>query len=98
MVNRVIKWYAIFDTVTNRSGRGQHKKLSERDQRHILNNLKKNQRSTLRELAEDAPVEPSPLTVHRMLHKHGFHSQITMKKPFINCANQAKQLTFAQKH
>ena len=41
-VNHVIKWYAIFDTVTNRSGRGWHKKLSERDQRHIINNLKKN--------------------------------------------------------
>ena len=34
-VNHVIKRYAIFDTVMNRSGRGWHKKLSECDQRHI---------------------------------------------------------------
>ena len=35
MVNHMIKYYANFDTVTNRSGCGWHKKLSEHDQRHI---------------------------------------------------------------
>ena len=33
-VNHVIKWYAIFDTVTNRPRCGWPKKLSECDQRH----------------------------------------------------------------
>ena len=34
-VNHVIKRYAIFDTVMNRSGRGWHKRISEHDQWHI---------------------------------------------------------------
>jgi transposase len=97
-VNRIIKRHKVSGSVENIPGRGRHQKLTERDQRHILINLKKDRRSTLKDLADIIPSEPSKSMIRRTLHESGIESRIAVKKPFINRRNRAKRLAFASKY
>ena len=97
-VNRVIKRHETSGSVENGPRSGRPKMLTERDNRHLINNMKKDRRSTIRELGEELPSKPSQATVRLSLHHYNFHSRIAAKKPFICARNQGKRLEFALKH
>ena len=97
-VNKVIARQKCSSSTENCSRSGRPKKLTERDHRHLVNDVKKNRHSTLQDITNNTPSKVSILTIQHTLHEHGLNSRIAAKKPFINDINQAKRLKFAQEH
>jgi transposase len=97
-VNRIIKHHMISGSVKNNLRPGRLQKLSKRDHRHLLMNVKKNRRLTLQEITKEIPSQPSLSTIRRTLHDANLNNRIAIKKPFICARNQAKRLAFALKY
>ena len=97
-VNRVIKRYKTSGSTENDSRPGRPQKLSECDNRHLVNNIKKNRRSILQDITNEMVSQPSLSTVQRALHEVGLDSRIAAKKPFICARNEEKRLAFALKY
>lgn len=88
--------------VTNNSGRGRKKILSETDERYILREIKINPKQSVPKLKEEVskrinrPI--SVETVRRVLRKENYNGRIARKKPFISHVNKKKRLEFAKKY
>ena len=93
-VNKVIKRYKDANSTENGTRSGRPKKLTERDTRYLVSNVKMNRRSTLQDITNEMPSKVSLSTIRRILHEIA----LIAKKPFINATNQAKRLAFALKH
>jgi transposase len=97
-VNMVISRYKLSGTTENLTRPGRPKILTKRDNRHLVNDVKKNRRATLQDITNNAPSNVSKGTIRSTLHELGMNSRIVAKKPFINLENQAKRLAFAREH
>lgn len=97
-VTKVIKRYKLSGSTENAARPGRPKKLNERDHRHLVNDVKKNRRSTLQDITNNMPFEVSSSTIRRALHEQGIHNRIAIKKPFISNINRGKRLLFARNH
>jgi transposase len=97
-VTKVVKRYKLSGSTENSARPGRPKKMTERDHRHLVDNVKKNRHATLQDITNSMPSKVSVDTVRRALHNQGINSRIAAKKPFINQVNQAKRLVFAREH
>lgn len=97
-VNRIVKRYKTSGSTENNLRPGRPKKLSERDCRHLVNNVKKNRRLILQDITTEMPSGPSLSTIRRSLHEADLNSCIAAKKPFICARNEEKRLDFAIKY
>jgi len=77
-------------TTTQRSGRPT--KLSKRDERQLLREVKKDRSITLEPLTEafnnSLTISVSSRTVQRTLHNYGFYSRVAKKKPLVTEKNK----------
>ena len=67
-VHFVIKRYKDSGSTENKTRSGRPKKLTERDCRHILRNLKKDRRAILQDITNEIPLNVSSSTIRHMLH------------------------------
>lgn len=90
------------NTVDNKPRSGRPKKLTPRDERHILHIVEESPKTTAIELAEivqktsDTMVHPE--TIRNVLRKGGYHSRIPRKKPLISEVNRKKRMDFVKKY
>ena len=97
-VKKVIRRYKLSSSTENCPRSGRPKKMTERDHRHLVNDVKKNRRATLQDITNNTLSNVSQSTIQRALHEHNINSRIAAKKPFIGEVNQAKRLAFAKKY
>lgn len=97
-VNMVISRQKLSGSTENCPRSGRPKKMTERDNRHLVNDVKKNRHASLQDITNNTALEVSLSTIRHTLHEHGLNSRIAAKKPFINNVNKAKRLAFAYKH
>jgi transposase len=98
-VHKVITTYKKgFEIPPSRSGRPL--KITERDDRHLMQILNKNRRTNISELCEDfvdsTSTDISQITLKRHLHKNNIYGRVGAKKPFVNAANRIKRLSWAK--
>ena len=99
-INKVIATYKKgIEVPPPRTGRPP--KITERDNRHLMQVLNKNRRITINELCEDfiasTSTNVSQITLKRHLHKIKIYGRIGAKKPFVNAANKMKRLSWAKR-
>jgi transposase len=99
-VNKVIAAYKKgIEVPPPRTGRPP--KMTERDNRHLMQILNKDRRININELCEDfvasTSTNISQITLKRHLHKNNIYGRVGVKKPFVNAANRMKRLSWAKK-
>lgn len=86
----------------NRSGRGRHSLLSEKDHCYVRLIAKRDRRKTLPEISSEFnsgrefPVSHS--TIRKSLLRWGMFGRVAAKKPLLRKQNIRKRLAFAKKH
>jgi transposase len=88
-----------FTTATQRSGRSS--KLSKRDERQLVREVKKDRSITLEPLTEafnkSLTISVSSRTVQRTLHNYGFYSRVAKKKPLVTEKNKKIRLEWCKR-
>lgn len=81
---------------------GRPKKLTPREERFIVNIIKKNQKTTSSEISSQLEEyfnnSVSHRTVRRVLHRAGYRARVPRKKPHITKVNRMKRLQFAKEY
>ncbi|CAK9796647.1 Transposable element Tc1 transposase [Anthophora quadrimaculata] len=97
-VQKLHKKFLSTGTVADRSGRGKTRSTSWRDDAMIVRIVKKDPRTTVRNLRESLILSISDRTVRRRLQEVGLQSRFARKRPLINNRNKKKRLEFAKKY
>lgn len=97
-VYTVLKSFERRGTVESPKPSGRPRKVSERDGRSLVRELKKDRRQTLSDITNNATPMMSTSTARRAIHKAGYYSRVAAKKPFLNVKHRAARLAFARKH
>ena len=88
-----------FTKATQRSGRSS--KLSKRDERQLVREVKKDRSITLEPLTEafnkSLTISVSSRTVQRTLHNYGFYSRVAKKKPLVTEKNRKIRLEWCKR-
>lgn len=99
-VATIIHRYKNEDRVASIKQTGRPKKLSERQERILLFEVKKNPKISApklkAELNDKLETEISEQTIRRTLHVAGFNGRIARKKPFISKVNKKRRMDFAK--
>lgn len=95
-VNYIIKRFKEENSIENAPRTGRPPKISERGQRYLLREIKKNRRQTLMNLTESTGLEVSPSTLRREIHESEFSSRIAVPKPYISEKNAQKRLKWCK--
>ncbi|XP_055377130.1 uncharacterized protein LOC129609224 [Condylostylus longicornis] len=81
---------------------GGPRKLNEREERHILHEIKKNPKMSgttiAKRVSQTYKKDVSNRTIQRLLNRNGFHAYTPRKKPLISDNNKKKRLEFAKSH
>ena len=89
-------------TIVNKHRTGRPKKLTSREEKYILREIKKDPNVSAPELAKivntNFKKEVHPELCRRILRNNDFHGRVARKKPFISKINQAKRLKFAKEY
>jgi len=72
--------------------------LTERDERHILLEIRKNPKISYQKLSEILNLYVSSRTIRRMLKKHGIKKWMAKKRPLLTEEHARKRLEFALKY
>lgn len=101
-IQYIINKYKKTGSVANQHRSGRPTKVSERDKRFILNQIKKDPFETSAKVAEKLKeatgTEVTPRTVRNKLHEAGLKSRIARRKPLLSKVNINKRLQFAKQH
>lgn len=101
-VGYIIKKFKDENLIANKSRKGRPKKLTEREEKRILREVKQNPRTSatniVSHLATYSGKTVSTETVKRVLRKAGYGGRVARKKPYINDVNRRKRLAFAKEH
>lgn len=101
-VRSIINRFKDSKSLTSCRRSGRPKKLTNKEERSVVNCIKKNPRTTSSELAagicEQFGKTVSTKTVRNIIHKAGYFSRIPRPKPFISKVNKAKRLEFANRY
>lgn len=99
-VHDIIKRYRDEFRLEYKSRQGQGKKISAREERKILIEVKKNPFKPVKELKigleERSGVTVCDETVRNVLRKNDFHGRIARNKPFISNKNKKLRIAFAK--
>ena len=89
-IRELLRKYNTTQDVSRRPGSGRPRKTSERDDRRIARETKRDHFITLANIGSNLQLNVSVWTISRRLHKAGFHSYWAVKKPYISETNQRK--------
>ena len=74
------------------------KKLSDRDRRSLVRDMKQNRRAPLAEIGNTLPNPICLRTLRKEVHDLGLNNYIAVKKPFLSNNHKAERLAFAKDH
>ncbi|KAK2578078.1 hypothetical protein KPH14_001026 [Odynerus spinipes] len=98
----IIKQSKTEHTVLNKHRTGRPKKLTQREEKMVVREIKKDPHISATKLtqmvAKDFNKNVHPELCRRILRNNNFHGRITRKKPFTSKKNQAKRLKFAKEY
>lgn len=97
-VQKLFKKFLNTGTVADQPGRGRMRSTTWRDDANIIRMVKKDPKTTVRNLRESLHLTISDRTVRRRLREANLHSHFARKRPFINNRNKKKRLEFAKKY
>ena len=101
-VQSIVNRFKNKETLINNERSVRPRKLSTREQRYVINIIKKSPRTTSSEIAAQLaeyfnnPV--SSRTVRRVLHRFRYRGRVPRKKPYISKINRTKRLQFAKEY
>lgn len=82
-------WKKFMETGSaDRVGRGRNRVTTDRDDSHIVQEVKKNPYITIRAIQENLQLQVSHKTIRRRLKEANLHSHYSAKRPFINKRNR----------
>jgi len=91
-IQSIVKRYNEDGATTTATRSGRPPKLTERDERTLIREVKKNRNATVKEITEQInkslPVSVGVHTVQTTLHEYGFYGRIAKKKPFVSEGNR----------
>lgn len=87
-----------FGNVVDRPRRGCKRKTSAKIDQRIIREIKKNPRTTIREIKEGLDLDISDRTIRRRLAERDLKSYFAKKRPMISARNKKKRLQFAKDH
>src|SRR6266540_696326 len=86
-IQSIVKRYNEDGATTTATRSGHPPKLTERDERTLIREVKKNCNATVKEITEQInkslPVSVGVHTVQTTLHEYGFYGRIAKKKPLF---------------
>lgn len=101
-VQGVIKNYKSTGSTTSKPRSGRPSTLTDREKRHIINEVQKNPKLTASKIAKDVEERFQKTicsdTVCKILKKSGYHARVARKKPFVSLINRQKRIAFAKEH
>lgn len=96
-VHRIIVAYRDCQQVKHPARTGRPKKITPRDSRAIKRLVKKNRKTSLKEIKEGFTVKKvSSNTLRSHLHEIGFHGRVGVRKPLVTERNRTKRLCWAK--
>lgn len=102
VANTLALWKSTKSVKGKRKNCGRKKKLTAREFRKIVTTVKRDRRSTSKELALEVQKSSGKIvgssTVRRLLYRYGLKGRIARRKPFISAVNRQKRLKFAKDH
>lgn len=101
-VHDIIKRHRDEFRINNKSREGQGKILNDRDERRIIQKIKKNPFETANELKTFVKTSTGKdvcaNTIRNVLKRHDYHGRIARQKPFISPKNKKFRLKFAKEY
>lgn len=97
-VQKLYKKFLNTGTVADQFGRGRTRSTTWRDDANIIRMVKKDSRTTVRNIRESLQLSISDRTVRRRLQEADLQSRFARKRPLINKINKKKRLEFAKKY
>lgn len=101
-VQDIIKRFKERKVLVNKPKESSRKMFSKRDERWLLNEVKKNPKLSAPKLTLEAEKclgkTCNPETVRNVLRKHYYNGRVARKKPFISEVNRKKRVEFAKEH
>lgn len=97
-VQKLYKKFLDTGTVADQPGRGRTRSTTWRTDANIIRMVKKDPRTTVRNLRESLHLTISDRTVRRRLREADLRSRFARKRPLINKKNKKKLLEFARKY
>jgi transposase len=84
----------------NIENRGRKKKLNKREERMLVNDLRKNKNQSIRDMTKEYNsynnMNISKSTVYNVIKDNNFNSYVARKKPFLSEVNIKKRLNFSK--
>jgi transposase len=102
--NTVAKWIQKYDKdkdVKNKTGAGRHKKTNEEEDDEIINEIKKNNRATAKNIKQNLEgkgIKISTKTIINRLNEKDFSYKKPQEKPFLSEDHKKKRLAWAIKY
>jgi transposase len=101
-IQYVIKNIKTNGDVVNKQRKGGPRKLTTREEKAVIREIKKEPRISGPKLAAFVlryfNKQVSAETCRRILRRENFHGKVARKKPFINKKNRMKRLQFAKQY
>lgn len=101
-IHYIIKKSKTEETITNKHRTGRPKKLTSREEKIIIREIKKDPNISAANLAQmvadNFKKDVHPELCRRILRSNNFHGRVPRKRPFINKTNQVKRLKFTKEY
>ncbi|PSN49639.1 hypothetical protein C0J52_14806 [Blattella germanica] len=92
-VQYIINKFRYNGTTQGIAWRSKKRQLTEREERYVVNKIKTNPKLNVPKLKilveQTTRKHMCNETIHRVLHKYGFHGHMYRKKPFVSRKNRA---------
>lgn len=99
-IHYIVKKSKTEGNITNKKRTGRPKKLTPREEKMIIREIKKNPSTSAPKLvgivANNFGKDVHPELCRRVLRSNDYHGRIPRKKPYISKINKKKRLTFAK--
>lgn len=99
-IHYILKKSKFEGTVKNKYWLGRPKKLTEREERALISEIKKNPKISATKLAmivkENFKKDVNLELCRRVLRENDYHARVPRKKPYISNINKKKRLKFAK--
>lgn len=97
-VKSILRRFKKRGTVESLKPSGRPKKLSDRDVRSLVSDVKTERRATLQDITNNMVTKVSTSTVRRALGNEGIHSRVARKKPYLSDKHMVDRFAFAKKY
>ena len=97
----IVNWFGKTKTVLNKPLSGRPQKLTNSDNRFIVREIKKDQKTSAPKVTTDrekCDVYEYVGTVRNVWKQNGYHGRVARRMPCISVVNRKRQVDFAREH